>query len=233
MARIEALRLLNRITSGQTDAIGLTTALSSADTYGAFQGMLSERDKVMRMLGSDAAWAAVRDSNTGIAMLTGSVNGCAGLLASQIRINDLLSNRSRLIYAGTTAYANIQLMNVYRWGSYHTNNGGFGTTTINGVTYGNGLYVAVGESGQLTTSTDGITWTARTSGFDSTNILGVTYGNGLFVAVGVGGKLTTSTDGITWTARTSGFGVTVIRGVTYGNGLYVAVGAAGVLTTSC
>jgi hypothetical protein len=43
-------------------------------------------------------------------------------------------------------------MNVYRWGSYHTNNGGFGTSTINGVTYGNGLYVAVGVGGVLTTS---------------------------------------------------------------------------------
>ena len=29
---------------------------------------------------------------------------------------------------------------------------GFGTTPINGVTYGNGLYVAVGNSGVLTTS---------------------------------------------------------------------------------
>ena len=92
--------------------------------------------------------------------------------------------------------------------------------------------MAVGNSGVLTTSTDGIIWTTRTSGFGTTAIFGVTYGNGLFVAVGDVGKLTASTDGITWTARTSGFGTTTIFGVTYGNGLYVAVGNSGVLTTS-
>jgi len=109
---------------------------------------------------------------------------------------------------------------------------GFGTTTIRGVTYGDGLYVAVGLSGTMTTSTDGITWTVRTSGFGTTTILGVTYGDGLYVAVGSSGKLTTSTNGTTWTTRTSGFGTTSIRSVTYGDGLYVAVGSSGKLTTS-
>jgi hypothetical protein len=113
-----------------------------------------------------------------------------------------------------------------------TRTSGFGSTLIYGVTYGDGLYVAVGESGTMTTSTDGITWTTRTSGFGTTTIRGVTYGDGLYVAVGVSGTLTTSTDGITWTTRTSGFGTTLIYGVTYGDGLYVAVGSSGKLTTS-
>ena len=47
-------------------------------------------------------------------------------------------------------------------------------------------------SGKLTTSTDGTTWTTRTSGFGTTLIRGVTYGDGLYVAVGDSGKLTTS-----------------------------------------
>jgi len=113
-----------------------------------------------------------------------------------------------------------------------TRTSGFGSTTILGVTYGDGLYVAVGESGKLTTSTNGTTWTTRTSGFGTTIIRDVTYGDGLYVAVGNDGKLTTSTDGTTWTTRTSGFGTTTIRGVTYGDGLYVAVGHDGKLTTS-
>jgi len=113
-----------------------------------------------------------------------------------------------------------------------TRTSGFGTTTIYGVTYGDGLYVAVGSSGTLTTSTDGTTWTTRTSGFGATIIYGVTYGDGLYVAVGLSGKLTTSTDGNTWTTRTSGFGTTHILGVTYGDGLYVAVGSSAALTTS-
>jgi hypothetical protein len=93
-------------------------------------------------------------------------------------------------------------------------------------------FVAVGSSGDLSTSTDGITWTARTSGFGIIPINAVTYGNNLYVAVGGAGILRTSPDGITWTARTSGFGTSVINGVTYGDGLYVAVGNSGRLTTS-
>ena len=121
------------------------------------------------------------------------------------------------------------LSNIPPW---TTRTSGFGTNTILGVTYGDGLYVAVGSSGTLTTSPDGTTWTTRTSGFGTTNIRGVTYGDGLYVAVGSSGTLTTSPDGTTWTTRTSGFGTNTILGVTYGDGLYVAVGEAGKLTTS-
>ena len=116
--------------------------------------------------------------------------------------------------------------------TWTTRTSGFGTTSIRGVTYGDGLYVAVGLSGKMTTSTDGTTWTTRTSGFGTSAIVGVTYGDGLYVAVGDGGDLTTSTDGTTWTTRTSGFGTTSIKAVTYGDGLYVAVGNDGKLTTS-
>jgi len=124
------------------------------------------------------------------------------------------------------------LVAVQPFEDFVTRTSGFGTTFISGVTHGDGLYVAVGSSGTLTTSPDGITWTTRTSGFGSTQIFGVTHGDGLYVAVGSSGVLTTSPDGITWTSRTSGFGTTSILGVTYGDGLYVAVGESGTLTTS-
>ena len=96
---------------------------------------------------------------------------------------------------------------------------------------GSALYVAVGDSGTLTTSPDGITWTTRTSGFGSGVIQDVTYGDGLYVIVGDLGKLSTSTDGITWTSRTSGFSNNAY-GVTYGDGVYVAVAYNGELATS-
>ena len=62
-----------------------------------------------------------------------------------------------------------------------------------------GLFVAVGYSGTILTSTDGITWISRTSG-TSQFLYSVTYSEslGLFVAVGNGGTILTSTDGITW-----------------------------------
>jgi hypothetical protein len=59
------------------------------------------------------------------------------------------------------------------------------------VTYGNGLFVAVGEDGAILTSPDGVNWTRRTSGTRN-GLESVTYGNGLFVAVGEWGTILTS-----------------------------------------
>jgi hypothetical protein len=104
---------------------------------------------------------------------------------------------------------------------------------IYGIAYnGSNLYVAAGQSGILWTSTDGKTWTSRTSGFGANTIYGVGYGNGLFVIVGAAGLLSTSTDGITWTARTSGFAAINIYAVTYANSLWVAVGTGGGTTNT-
>jgi len=54
---------------------------------------------------------------------------------------------------------------------------------LEGVTYGNGIFVAVGNLGTILTSPDGVKWTKRNSGTES-YLRGVTYGNGIFVAVG-------------------------------------------------
>ncbi|MFH1233503.1 MAG: hypothetical protein V1649_02515, partial [Patescibacteria group bacterium] len=100
------------------------------------------------------------------------------------------------------------------------------------VTYGNGLFVAVANTGtgnRVMTSPDGINWTIRTTPANN-DWLSVTYGNGLFVAVaatGVGNRVMTSPDGITWTIRTSPAD-NFWFSVTYGNGLFVAVAATGV-----
>jgi hypothetical protein len=53
---------------------------------------------------------------------------------------------------------------------------------LNGITYGNGTFVAVGTSGAIYTSTDGVNWTFGNSG--TITLSGVIYGNGTFVAVG-------------------------------------------------
>ena len=62
---------------------------------------------------------------------------------------------------------------------------------LNGVTFANGTFVAVGSDGTILTSPDGVTWIQRSSG--TTNLLnGVTFANGTFVAVGRGGTILTS-----------------------------------------
>ena len=112
----------------------------------------------------------------------------------------------------------------------------------NNVTYamvnGNGLFVAVGDSGSVMTSQDGINWTSR-SAASNNNWNAVTYGSGLFVAVaysGSGNRVMTSPDGINWTSRTSAdnWWTYVTYGTVNGNGLFVAVAysESGLIMTS-
>jgi len=107
-----------------------------------------------------------------------------------------------------------------------------GGLDINGVAFGNGLFVYGADDGIIETSPDGITWTPRTSNFGTSNINAVGFGDGLFVAGGTfSNTLITSPDGITWTTRTSGTSSQVIE-VNFTNGDYFAMGDNGMLITS-
>lgn len=105
------------------------------------------------------------------------------------------------------------------------------------IAYGDGLWVAVAETGsgnRVMTSPDGISWTGRTSAADD-SWESVAYGDGLWVAVadqGSGSRVMTSEDGITWTARTPAAAFKTWRSVAYGNRLWVAVGESGAVMTS-
>lgn len=101
----------------------------------------------------------------------------------------------------------------------------------NEIGYGNGLFVAVAQSGtgnRVMTSPDGITWTSRTSAADNT-WEGVAYGNGIWVAVssdGTGNRVMTSVDGFTWTSRNAAAEL-AWNDVCFGNGMFVAVASSG------
>ena len=82
-----------------------------------------------------------------------------------------------------------------------------------GVTYGNNTFAATGDIGTILTSSDGTSWTSRTSG-TANKLRGVTYANITFVAVGDSGKIITSSDGISWTSRSGGTSIS-LHGVTY------------------
>jgi hypothetical protein len=102
--------------------------------------------------------------------------------------------------------------------------------TADDVTYGNGMFVAVGSNGIILTSTDGISWTKQTSP-DFSELKSITYSNSMFVAVGLSGTILTSTDGISWADQKSPAYVS-LYGITYGNGMFVAVGVSGTIFTS-
>jgi hypothetical protein len=98
------------------------------------------------------------------------------------------------------------------------------------LTFGNGLFVAVGyatvsgvPTSFINTSPDGINWTSRTPS-EAMWFQEISYGNGLYVAVARFGtnRIMTSPDGITWTSRATSINPT-FSGVAYGNGIWVAV----------
>ncbi|GHV84041.1 hypothetical protein AGMMS50212_13810 [Spirochaetia bacterium] len=107
----------------------------------------------------------------------------------------------------------------------------FGTTTINGITYGsegsNAKFVSVGDTGKMAYSNDGIDWTLIPAGrgegtttFGST-INDIVYGSGKFVAVGVYSYKAYSSNGIDWTDGMVGKNNSCI---VYGDGKFVAGG---------
>jgi hypothetical protein len=109
------------------------------------------------------------------------------------------------------------------------------THHLRDVTHGDGKFVAVGGSGGVLYSADGINWNRATppSGYER-NLFGVSYGNGRFVAVGdetpdQGGALTSS-DGIIWEQFRTGSGQ--LNGITFGHGKFVAVGDGGTILSS-
>jgi hypothetical protein len=98
------------------------------------------------------------------------------------------------------------------------------TSVAYGSPGGKGLFVAVASgSTAAATSTDGITWTARTLSA-SAAWTSVTYGNGIFVAVASGStNSSVSPDGITWTTKAL-TASTAWSCVAYGSGYFVTVG---------
>ncbi|MEI6553474.1 MAG: hypothetical protein WCO09_02800, partial [bacterium] len=108
--------------------------------------------------------------------------------------------------------------------------------TLNGVTYGNGMFVAVSNTGaNVGMSQDGINWTSESIPSTVLQWKSVTYGNGLFVAVSNTASSTASTiissDGINWRTVTTPIAVNW-QSVTYGNGMFVGVGSSGAILTS-
>jgi hypothetical protein len=89
----------------------------------------------------------------------------------------------------------------------------------------NPLFVAVGETGLIMTSPDGITWTSTNSG--TNNLNAVTYASGTFVAVGDKGTILTSPNGATWTPVLLGTTVPYFQSIAFGNSAFVAVASNG------
>ena len=114
------------------------------------------------------------------------------------------------------------------------------SSQLNGVAFGNGLFVAVGSDTTILTSTSGREWTARSAGMTAPTgptldcaAYGTQYGvGGYAIGGGEGALIRSSTDGVHWTNGLSTIGIEHIHGIAYGYGVFVAVGGGAQPNTS-
>jgi hypothetical protein len=103
-------------------------------------------------------------------------------------------------------------------------------TTLNGIVFTNGLFVAVGNRGLILTSLDGRGWVPRSSSTDK-DLLSIVCGPSGLVAVGEDGRIVASTDGFAWRTVNSPAAIHLTRAA-FVNGRYYALGDAGTLLES-
>lgn len=96
------------------------------------------------------------------------------------------------------------------------------------ITYGNGLFIAVGIDGYIVTSSDGINWNVTQQGTDAWNR--ISFLNGVFIALNK--NIIISEDGINWSIQPLNNANYSYKGVTTNDDLFVVVGDNN-LTTSC
>ena len=101
---------------------------------------------------------------------------------------------------------------------------------LRAVSFGDGMFVVVGDCGWLLTSQNGDRWTAQWSG-TSQHLYAIAWGANTFVAVGDKGTIITSRDGAKWKVQNSGTRAQ-LNSIAYGNGKFMAVGEEGVVLNS-
>lgn len=117
-------------------------------------------------------------------------------------------------------------------GAIWTSGTATGTGAVRGIAYGT-QYVAVGDTGTIFISTDGISWAAPGIAIPTTATLyAVTYSAGKYIAVGAGGTILSSTDAQTWVQQTNADTHDLYSIAGNGVGGFVAVGASGAVLGS-
>ncbi len=97
-----------------------------------------------------------------------------------------------------------------------------GVPELRDIVYAAGRFVAVGRSGTVLTSTDGLAWTSVATG--RTNDLWVVrYGGGRFVAAGASAIYLTSTDGVNWQDVSLPNDTTTAFGLVYFQGQWLSI----------
>jgi hypothetical protein len=105
---------------------------------------------------------------------------------------------------------------------------------LTAITYGNGVFLAVGDSARVIRSEDGESWTTQlltADPFKIGDLRNVGFGNGTFIAVPWSdGLIYNSKDGRQWTSFTPSLSGT--RNIGFGNGTIIALSDTGGIATS-
>jgi hypothetical protein len=153
---------------------------------------------------------------------------------SQVTASDIGNEGTAAISLSSSENA-LSVGSYYPLTAFRTADGimiGSPTSTI----YANNLYVIGTDAGYIYTSTNGVTWTNRTSGAEGTGCFyAIKYLNGTFVTFDVNatGFFYYSTNGTTWT-KSASIGSASHTGMEYSPslGLYVLITNAGQLYTA-
>lgn len=174
-----------------------TTAFTGYMAVGVGQSVISGAGTAFPTIVQQARVVTSVDGNVGWTLLQPSftTNG----------LNSVASSSTQIVVVGENAVV---------WYSANGNNWTQGaitglshTATINGVAFGNGIFVAVGDKtgtdstdpGFIITSVDGITWVERSSQYITTNNLhNVVFSDGYFYAVGENDTILRTTNGVNW-----------------------------------
>jgi len=103
----------------------------------------------------------------------------------------------------------------------------FSSTNLRGVGHNGGIFIAVGDSGEILRSSGGESWSGVTTTSISTRLNSVYHGDNRWVAVGAAGTIVTSTnDGLNWSVVSAG-GTFDLNAVYYQDNVWVAIGQSG------
>lgn len=101
-----------------------------------------------------------------------------------------------------------------------------GTISVRTLTYGNGRFIATGNTGFCASSEDGQTWTKLNTNLGSVSVDRCVYGNGKFV-ISTSGTIYTSADGANWTEivmKSPAIGYLYVNDLIYSKSRFVWIG---------
>lgn len=193
----------------------------SGNILGALQGIAASPTRVV-ITGTNGAVTTSEDALT----YTSRTNNAAG-------INGMAFGNGVFVSVGNNTGGDGYVATIDGAGNY-TRRAINRIVNLTNVRFVNGQFFITGLGSQISTSTNGATYTNRST--PALDPYDIAFNGLVYVVVGDGGgqgRFTVSTDGVTFPTATSFSGSgTSLRGVWFANNLFVTVGSGGVIATS-